>query len=148
MKAIAANCRGLGNQPAEDSLLELQKAEVPDILFLSETKLDKKGMQKFKVLLNMPHMEVVDCVGRSGGLALFWKKDVKLVVHPGASRFHIDADVTEDDGFVWRLTGIYGEPKSGGKENTWKLMRILHGRSNLPWMCFGDFNEVLFASEK
>ena len=131
-----------------DGLLELKKAEDPDVLFLSETKLDKEGMKRIKVLLDMPNMEVKDCVGRSGGLALLWKGDVNLVVNPGMSRYHIDAVVTGDDGFVWRLTRIYGEPQTGSKEKTWKLLRTLHGQSSLPWMCFGDFNEILFASEK
>jgi hypothetical protein len=148
MKAIAYNCRGLGNQPAVLGLLELWKAKVPDVLFLSETKLDKEGMKRIQVLLNMPNMEVKSCDGRSGGLALLWKKDINLVVNPGMSRYHIDAVITGEDGFTWRLTGIYGEPQVGAREKTWKLLRILHGRSDLPWMCFGDFNEVLFASEK
>jgi hypothetical protein len=148
MKAIAHNCRGLGNQPAVLGLLELWKAEAPDILFLSETKLDKEEMKRIDVLLDMPNMEVKNCVGRSGGLALLWKKDVSLVVNPGMLRYHIDAVITEEDGFTWRLTCIYGKPQSGTREKTWKLLRILHGQSNLPWMCFGDFNEILFASEK
>lgn len=148
MKVVAFNCRGFGNQPAVEGLLELQKVEDPDILFLSETKLDRERMKRIKVLLGMPNMEVKDCEGQSGGLALLWKKDVNVRVNPGMSRYHIDADVTGEDGFVWRLTSIYGEPKHGEKEKTWKLLRILHGRSSLPWMCFGDFNEILFASEK
>ncbi|KAK1619807.1 hypothetical protein QYE76_025324 [Lolium multiflorum] len=148
MKAIAYNCRGLGNQPAVQGLLELQKAEDLDILFLSETKLDRERMKRIKVLLGMPNMEAKDCEGRSGGLALLWKKDVIVKVNPGTSRYHIDAEVTGADGFVWRLTGIYGEPNSGEKEKTWKLLRILHGHSSFPWMCFGDFNEILFASKK
>lgn len=29
-----------------------------------------------------------------------------------------------------------------------KLQRALASRSNLPWACFGDFNEILAATEK
>ncbi|KAK1678763.1 hypothetical protein QYE76_039611 [Lolium multiflorum] len=142
--AVAQKLAGL----TVDGLLELQRAEEPDVLFLSEMKMDRRGMEKFRVLLNMPNMEVYDCDGRSGGLALFWKRDVKLCVSPVKTRYHIEAEITGEDGFVWRLTGIYGEPKTSDKEKTWRLLQILHGQSNLPWMCFGDFNEILFASEK
>ena len=48
---------------------------------------------------------------------------------------------------AWRFTGIYGKSRSE-KEKTWKLLRILQHRSNLLWMCCGDFNEILFNCEK
>jgi hypothetical protein len=51
----------------------MQREEEPHILFLSETKLDRKGMQKFK-MLNMPYIEVMYCVGGSGALLCSGKK--------------------------------------------------------------------------
>jgi hypothetical protein len=147
MKAVAQNCRGLGNQPAVNGLLELQRAEDPDILFLSETKLIEREMDPLRWRLNMPHMVVVDSNKRSGGLAMFWKKEVNVSLR-WKGRYHIDVDVTEENGTKWRLTGIYGESKSGEKENTWRLLRNLHAQSDLPWLVLGDFNEILFAGEK
>lgn len=43
---------------------------------------------------------------------------------------------------------IYRESRSEGKENTWDLMRLLKEQNNLPWVCSGDFNEILFNYEK
>ena len=63
-------------------------------------------------------------------------------------KYHMDAVVKEEDGHVWRLTGIYGEPKAEEKEKTWRLMRILNNLYKKPWLCFGDFNEILFGYEK
>ena len=40
------------------------------------------------------------------------------------------------------------ELQDGAREKKWKLMCILHGQLSLPWVCFGDFNEILFESEK
>jgi exonuclease III len=71
MKLITWNGRGLGNRPAVCSLLELQKTEAVDILFLSETKLDKLRMERFRWSLGLTNMLVRDCGGRSGGIALF-----------------------------------------------------------------------------
>jgi hypothetical protein len=123
------------------------KAEEPSILFLTETKLMEKEMERFKWLLNMPHMVVVDSKGRSGGLALFWRREVYVrLLWKG--RYHIDVDVVEENGTKWRFTGIYSESKQGQKENTWKLLRTLHAQADLPWLCMGDFNEILFAHEK
>lgn len=61
---------------------------------------------------------------------------------------HIDATVTEEDGFKWRLTGIYGESKMEKKVETWRLLRTLHMQEKLPWICLGDFNEILYNYEK
>jgi exonuclease III len=49
MRIVAFNSRGLGNGPAVKGLLDIQKKEDPDILFLSETKLDGKRMEGFQV---------------------------------------------------------------------------------------------------
>ena len=147
MRIVSQNCRGLGNQPAINSLLDLQKAEDPDILFLSETKLCEKEMHWLKGKLNLPNMIVVDSKGRSGGLALFWRKGVNVQLR-WKGRYHIDVDVVEENGGKWRFTSIYGESKSGEKENTWKLLSTLAVQHKGPWLCMGDFNEVLFAHEK
>jgi hypothetical protein len=85
-------------------------------------------------------------VGRSGGLAIFWKREINFKVIGFMSKYHIDTEITEADGFVWRFTGIYGDPHE--KENTWRLLRTLKHQSDKPWLCAGDFNEILYAWEK
>jgi hypothetical protein len=61
---------------------------------------------------------------------------------------YIDVSVHESTGKVWRLTGIYGEPKWEDKYKTWDKLRELKSNSNLPWVVIGDFNEILFSHEK
>jgi hypothetical protein len=41
----------MGNMPAIRGVKELLRKEDPDILFLYETKLDKKGSENFAILL-------------------------------------------------------------------------------------------------
>jgi len=106
MKIIAWNCHRLGNGAAVHGLLNIQK-EDPFILFLSETKMDKRRMEKFRWTLGLTNMIAKDCDGRSGGLAIFWRKGINMHVR-GISHFYIDVDITEMDGSVWRLTGFYG----------------------------------------
>ena len=78
MKLIAWNCRGLGNSLAIRSLLNLQKEEDPNILFLSETKMDEKRIEGLRWKLGLTNLVVKDCKGKSGGLSIFWRKEINL----------------------------------------------------------------------
>jgi hypothetical protein len=39
--------------------------------FLSKTKMERRRIERFRWILNMPNMVSKDCKGHSGGLALF-----------------------------------------------------------------------------
>jgi exonuclease III len=71
MKLAAWNCRGLGNNPAVRGLLNFQKSEQVDVLFLSETKLDEKRMMAFKQKLQLGNLVAVDGVGKGGELLCY-----------------------------------------------------------------------------
>ena len=62
---------------------------------------------------------------------------------------HINAILIEEQGMKkWHFTGFYGHSKTGKREDSWKLLKCLSHRSNLPWVCMGDFNEIMYAREK
>lgn len=91
---------------------------------------------------------VVSSEGLSGGIGLFWTTEVLLnLIH--FSKSHIDVTGRRKDGDTpaWRLTGFYGEPRREDRHITWHLIRSLREQSQLPWLCMGDFNEVLYGSE-
>ncbi|KAL0395299.1 UNVERIFIED_CONTAM: hypothetical protein Slati_4496100 [Sesamum latifolium] len=48
----------------------------------------------------------------------------------------------------WRFTGLYGHPEAARGEETWRLLRRLSQMSSKPWLCAGDFNEILSQDEK
>ncbi|KAL0388103.1 UNVERIFIED_CONTAM: putative mitochondrial protein [Sesamum radiatum] len=48
----------------------------------------------------------------------------------------------------WRFSGVYGEPDTQKRVHFWALLRQLHFQSSRPWLCAGDFNEILAHSEK
>jgi hypothetical protein len=49
---------------------------------------------------------------------------------------------------IWRLTGIYGEPRWEDMHQTLDRIRAMHAQHNLPWVIIGDFNEILYSHEK
>jgi len=48
MKIIAWNCRSFGNGAVVRGLLNIQKEEDPDTLFLSETEMDERRIEGFR----------------------------------------------------------------------------------------------------
>lgn len=89
----------------------------------------------------------VDSVGRSGGLALVWRKDWDMVIR-SFSQAYIDAFITSPDGNSWRFTGFYGHPEKAQRHHCWELLRQLRGLFTLPWFVAGDFNEILHSFER
>jgi hypothetical protein len=80
---------------------------------------------------------------------MLWKDEVVLDLKT-YSKYHIDMWVTEDitNGRKWRFTGFYGDSKRSQRKESWRLLRFLRNASDLPWLCAGDFNEVLSDQEQ
>ena len=118
------------------------------MIFLMEIKKKIAGMKKVKLKLGFVNGFYVQRQGKGGGLAIFWRKEVNLEIK-SYSRHHIDAVVTEEgSGFKWRLTGFYGHPKTHRRKESLRYLDTLNRQFHLPWLCFGNFNEILSVEEK
>ncbi|XP_075650201.1 uncharacterized protein LOC142620776 [Castanea sativa] len=140
-------CRGLGNHCAVEVLSELVRKKAPIILFLMETKLTDREMKPIKMELGFYGLLSVSCNDYRGGLALLWKEEVTVDTQTYSPN-HIDVNVHTQTSPNWRLIGTYGHSVEERKIETWRLMRHQHARASLPWVCLGDFNEVLASDEK
>ena len=147
MNILSWNCRGLGNLKAVLVLHNLVKLQGPTVLFLMETKLDALQMELLRVKLCFKYCFSVPSLGRSGGLALLWNDPAQLTVQ-SFSQNHIDSHVQVLGGNMWRFTGFYGHPEGHRKRESWALLDKLHSMDNHPWLCAGDFNEILSLDER
>ncbi|XP_040998143.1 uncharacterized protein LOC121244182 [Juglans microcarpa x Juglans regia] len=147
MKTLSWNLRGLGNPRSIRTFRDLITREVPDILFLQETRMKSQQLEFCKLKLGFRNCFGVDSVGRSGGLALLWKDEINVSI-VNFSNNHVHAIVVNDDGGKWLLTGVYGHPDSNLRCEVWSLLKALGRGVNSPWLVFGDFNEILTNFEK
>ena len=148
MRIVSWNCRGFGNLRTVRELCRLVKEKKPNIVFLMETKLRSNKMERVRVQLGFEYMFVVDSIGKSGGLALFWTEDAEVEIQNYSHR-HINAKVcSSPDKSQWKLTGFYGHPDPSKRMEAWNLLRHIARIEPMPWVCFGDFNEILSADEK
>ena len=62
-------------------------------------------------------------------------------------RYFIDAIIDGNTDNAWRFTGFYGEPETYRRSKAWSKLRSLNSRMNIPWICGGDFNEIVRKEE-
>ncbi|XP_039684970.1 uncharacterized protein [Medicago truncatula] len=89
----------------------------------------------------------MDRTGRGGGLALFWRNSLHCQLVDFSSN-HIIVEINDVVLGTWRLTGYYGYPNGGRRTAAWNFLRQLSHQFTGPWCIFGDFNDILDASEK
>jgi hypothetical protein len=113
-----------------------------------ETKLRQKSMQIVRNKLGFEGMLVVNPLGQSGGLALLWQEANEVNIQNYSLRHIFTIITTAKSDSSWRLTGFYGHPNRAHREESWKLLTFLQHLSPLPWLCVGDFNEIIDPLEK
>lgn len=56
--------------------------------------------------------------------------------------------ILEVDGVKWKFTGLYGHLEIARRKKGWALLPSLAWFNPLPWLCIGDFNEIIYVSKK
>jgi hypothetical protein len=79
MIASGWNCQGMKTSPAVHLLMDVHRQIKPDVMFLSESHLAKVKAEKLMRKMNFDKCLVHDSDGRSGGLILLRKKEIKIV---------------------------------------------------------------------
>ena len=148
MIVLSWNCRGLRNPCAVTVLSHLVREKAPDVLFLMEMKRTVDEMKLIQAELHYDGMFTVPCIHRAGGLAMFWKEQQVDLHVQNYTQNHIGAHFRTNPSTPWRITGFYGRLEEYQKHESWSLLRHLHTRNSLPWLCLGDFNEILSSVEK
>ena len=149
MTTLAWNCRGLGIPQSVQALKDLVRAEDPMLVFVMKMKASISQMKKHnnKIYRHLQAL-IVPSDGKNGGLALLWKENVDVRVQ-SYSHSHIDAIVHDSSvNTTWRATGFYGHPDTAQRSSSWRLLETLNAQFDLPWVVFGDFNEITHIEEK
>ena len=103
-------------------------------------------LEKFKHL-GYEYYDLVPPTGHgAGGLALFWKHEINLVVlEANANLF--DTEI-EYEGKKFFASFIYGDTDKTQRRNLWNYLISLSDLRNSPWYITGDFNDLLCNEEK
>lgn len=77
---------------------------------MSETLVTSEVTSSFSKKLGFVYSFTVDCIGRSGGLAVLWKQSVSCVIKDSSTN-HINVSILDHDVLSWQLTCFYGFPE-------------------------------------
>ncbi|KAL1208231.1 hypothetical protein V5N11_034947 [Cardamine amara subsp. amara] len=81
-----------------------------------------------------------------GGLALFWKQEIKIEISSANHNF-IDT-VIKYKNTTFNATFVYGEPDHTKRKDVWEQLTMIAEARASPWYLTGDFNDIIDNSEK
>ncbi|KAK8507257.1 hypothetical protein V6N12_008599 [Hibiscus sabdariffa] len=147
MAILAWNVRGLGNKETVRGLKNAIQKFQPEMAFLSETKQQKRYLEKIRMKMKMEQYFYIEPNGIAGGLALWWFKNAKINILKYGKNF-IDAEISVDGESKWFGTFIYGPPYKEENREFWEFMSNLRNGSDERWLVIGDSNVVSSQEEK
>ncbi|KAK8510022.1 hypothetical protein V6N11_029025 [Hibiscus sabdariffa] len=90
--------------PASGALSPLSEASrhywSSDIMFLSETKQQKRFLEKIKMKMKLENSFYVESIGLAGGLSLWWTKDTQIKILKYGKNF-IDTEISSKGETNW-----------------------------------------------
>lgn len=104
-----------------------------------------KRIEEIKIMLSFYYCFIVDSIGRSGGLALFWRKPFGLI---NFSQNFINVEVHHPENPTWRLTRFYDLPERSRRKYSWDLLHSLATDKQFSWCIIGHFNDLLSTEDK
>ena len=148
MNLLSWNCQGLGVPLTVKFLKEEVYRNKPQLVFLMETKQKRTYVKKIKKKCNFLHEWIVDPVGLSGGLALFWSDDIIVnISSSSANIIHTSIAGSKFDTPRY-ITFVYGPTDENYRNACWEEITCLARHMNQSWMCIGDFNDIASITEK
>lgn len=106
MNCLSWNCRSLGKARTVRVLNDLIKDRNPDVVFLIETISQANKIEELRIKLGYSQCFAVDCVGRSGGLAMMCKETENCII-TGYPQHHVDIVFLENNVLKWILSCFY-----------------------------------------
>ena len=125
MRFLSWNCQGLGVALTIKNLKEVCKKHNPQLVFLMETKQKEKTVSKLRRRCGFDEEWIINPVGLSGGLAIWWKSEINVnILHSSHNIIH--TSISSLSVIVPEyLTCVYSPPNEVEQRKVWEKFIIL-----------------------
>ena len=91
----------------------------------------------------------LNAIGSAGGVLICWDKRSLEILEWEEGLFSISCKFRNvEDGVVWVFTGVYDPFSREERECLWEEIGVIRGLWEEPWCLGGDFNTILYQSER
>ena len=142
MRTLAWNCRGASRALTVRALKALIREKSPDVGFEAESKSKSHRIERIHSSIGFVDKFCVEPVGKSGGLAIFWKAGMDLEIVYSDKNVIASLVYSDPPSSPWLFLLIYGPPHVNGRERFWKCLEELVSAFAGPWLVIRDFNCV------
>lgn len=144
MKVISWNCQGVGHSLDNPASQALVAQEMPNLVFLIETKNQEHVVERTKRKISFQYHCVVNPVGIEGGMAPLWSDSINVEVRSSNAEF-IDVECKfENEQQRMRLTFVHAPVDFQARSVLWGKIHYINNSMSQPWVCMGDFNAILY----
>jgi len=124
----------------------MKKDHFPDMLFLMETMNSDQFIMKIFRWLGYDYFHSIEPIGKSGGLAIFWKQHLEIEFLFEDKNL-LDMKVSQDSK-SWFVSCVYGNPKQHLRYTLLDRLKEIGLTRKSAWCMIGDFNDILSNKEK
>ena len=141
------NVQGAASGEFRRSFKTIIKNYNPSMVVLMEPRISGVKADDFIKKSGFDYFHRVEAMGFSGGIWLLWRSSIEVEVLINHRQF-IHFKICLNKTFVSWVTAVYASPNPMIRRQLWSHMENLAPSIRGPWLIGGDFNSILYASEK
>ncbi|KAI9080435.1 hypothetical protein K1719_037549 [Acacia pycnantha] len=147
-KILYWNNRGSCDSGLHRNLKTIINGSNPSLVILADTRCFDKARLRHLLRLGYDEIKMLPGVGLSGGMAAIWKSHAISIsiVEEDRQYLYLRCSVPSSQDFF--LTPIYALPHLNLRSSLWHKLHILASGISIPWLVFGDFNDIASLLER
>ncbi|XP_074293357.1 uncharacterized protein LOC141620362 [Silene latifolia] len=142
------NVQGTGNKRKISAIKEVVRTYKPMVLGLVETHMGEDHAIKMGMILGYDGQSRVNVIGFSGGIWLYWKKNIVIVTPITEHQQYITVKISRNGELHWFFSAVYASPGPSNRRELGLELERFARQNNRPWIIAGDFNETRSLSKR